>query len=131
MGIVWYRVEDYQTAAPVDEFERVCGPSETHLRLRRFEVIKTTPCGVWLATFDGPRFTRRDARKRFACPTLAEAIESFQARKKRQAAILMARAAAATKTLDLSKRADYFIDKAYPGDLGLEFVARVQDKDML
>ena len=53
-------------------------------------VIRKTLCGVWLELpfGSGKRFVRKDARKRYACPTKDEAIDSFIARKRRQTRIL-------------------------------------------
>ena len=55
-----------------------------------FLVIKETPTGVWIYIDGGmnKRFVKNNARKRFACSTEKEALESFYARKKRQIKIL-------------------------------------------
>lgn len=53
-----------------------------------FPVLSTTPTGVWLDVYGAKRFVKLDARKRFACPTEAEALESFHARKRRQIRLL-------------------------------------------
>lgn len=59
--------------------------------LERYPVIRETPKGVWLALgFGDRRFVLRTARKRWACPTEDEALESFKARKRRQCRILRA-----------------------------------------
>lgn len=55
-----------------------------------FPVLRHTPKGVWLDTFIGKRFVLRDARKRFACPTPEEALESLKARNRRRCTILRA-----------------------------------------
>lgn len=57
------------------------------VNLNSYQVTKETPKGVWL---EGRRFVLRGARKRFACPTVEEAAESFVARKRRQINILRA-----------------------------------------
>lgn len=51
---------------------------------QKLEVLKETPKGVWLDDWGNRRFVLRDARKRYACPTRQEALESFIARKRRQ-----------------------------------------------
>lgn len=60
------------------------------MSVETFDVTKHTPCGVWLESevFRTRRFVLKTARKRYACPTFDEALESFIARKKRQRAIL-------------------------------------------
>ena len=77
----WYRYEDVRYAHMVDG-------SFVSVELRKYPVLKTTPEGVWLFTEGRRRWVKRDARKRFACPTKREASESFKARKQRQLAIL-------------------------------------------
>lgn len=73
-----FRYEDRR----VDEYGGVA------VRLYEHRVLKTTPCGAWIDHFGARRFVKSDARKRFACPTKEEAMVSFIARKRRQAAIL-------------------------------------------
>ncbi len=88
----WYRFEDYRVSGGINEFGEPDGPSYTEIRMREFQVTKYTPKGVWLhgAGWDGgKKFVLRDARKRYACPTIEEAGESFLARKKRQLSILI------------------------------------------
>lgn len=70
-----------------------------------YEVIKPTPKGAWvrlvLGQFLGDKkFILRDARKRFACPTKEEALESFLKRKERQINILRAQLKEAEKQYD-------------------------------
>ena len=90
---MWYRFED-QRYSSVDEWGE---HSETHLavELRKFWVHHHTPKGVWLGLFRGSRdrFVLKSATRKFACPTIALAKESFIARKRKQGAIYRARAA--------------------------------------
>jgi hypothetical protein len=79
----WYR---YQDSLGGDDWG-------THVSVHLFEytVVKETPKGVWLALFEFSslkRFVLLDARKKFACPTKEEAMESFLARKRKQVKIL-------------------------------------------
>lgn len=68
-----------------------------------YEVIKQTPKGVWIETLVGnKRFVKTEARKRFACPTKEEALESFKARKTRQARILKAQLRNVEMALDIA-----------------------------
>lgn len=62
-------------------------------------VISATPTGVWIDVLGRKRFVKLNARKRYACPTEAEALESFRARKRRQIRILKHNLAAAEAAL--------------------------------
>jgi hypothetical protein len=97
-GEHWYRYEDVKYAAPLDEFDEPMGEGDLHLHLRAYRIDKHTPCGVWAAG----RWISRDARKRFACPTRMEALESYIARKTGQARILRAKLNKAESLLNLA-----------------------------
>lgn len=101
----WYRITDYRTAGGVDEWgDIIPGSGSSHLRLEMYEVVKHTPKGVWIYLgWEGKRFVLRDARKRFACPTKEEALESFMARKRRQIRILTAQRKNAKEALRLAE----------------------------
>lgn len=107
----WYRFEDVQYASLVDEFDNPVGTGRLDVVMRQYKVIKLTPKGVWLCEVIGDfmspdqRFVRRTARKRFACPTIEEATESFIARKQRQAKILTSQARRALRAIDIIKKA--------------------------
>ena len=101
----WFRYENHRYAAPVDEWGDVVGRGHLEVVLLKLRVLKHTPKGVWL---DASRsrmwsqfrcFVLRDARKRFACPTIEDAKESFVARKQRQARIYRARLADAEEAI--------------------------------
>lgn len=87
----WYRYEDQRYAPPLDEWERPCGAGRLAVELREYRVSRVTPKGVWLGGFYTRRFVLLEANKRFACPTKAEAMTSFLARKEKQAGILSSR----------------------------------------
>jgi hypothetical protein len=96
----WYRYEATHYAAPADEFGESRGFGSTSIVLHEYEVARTTPKGVWLrigfygdfAALDAhERFVLTSARKRFACPTKREAMDSFIARKKKEIRIYTAR----------------------------------------
>lgn len=101
---VWYRLEDRRYSV-ADEYGDHAYTSYD-VQCLEFWVIKRTPKGVWLKQKYGPnpptvdsdylqrvdkRFQLLESLKRFACPTLAEAIESYKARKKKQISIYTAR----------------------------------------
>lgn len=88
----WYRYVDVTYAAPVDEWDNICGPSRTVTVLREYPVIKLTPQGAQLRVDLSTRWAKRDCIRHFACPTKAEAGESYLARKKKQLGIFLARA---------------------------------------
>lgn len=91
MKPVFYRIEDARVSVTVDA-DRELYESRIQLYLRKYKVLKTTRCGVWLDLgFGGKRFVLTNARKKFACATLEEAKESFRARKERQIGILQTR----------------------------------------
>lgn len=84
----WYRFEDVRRAPSADECGEATGPGSTTVLFMKIKVIKHTPKGVRL--MDGT-FVRRDTRKRYACPTIEEAKESFRARKAAQKSYLQAK----------------------------------------
>ena len=103
----WYRHEEIYTAPPVDEWERSIGEGGVIIHLRKFRVKHHTPKGVWLDLYgdrEVQRFVLKDARKRYACPTLEEAQVSFLARKKRQLTIYEARAKGIRKTIEKAEQ---------------------------
>lgn len=98
---VWYRYEDVAYAV-MSNYETESWSSRIVVELREYPVLRRTSKGVWLdvgVRFVGipsidtatPKFVLIDARKRFACPTIEEAAESFRARKRRQIRIYEAR----------------------------------------
>jgi hypothetical protein len=105
-GECWYRYEEVRYAPSLNEYDEPCGSSRTELQMRHFFVKKHTPKGVWLAySPDGApfRFVLKDSRKRFACPTKKEALESYLARKRAQIRIYEARLSGYRKALQLGE----------------------------
>jgi hypothetical protein len=118
---VWYRITDHATSAGTDECgDPLPGPGGVAFTVEEYETVKETPQGVWLkprcwritgsvhGSFgeDSDLFwIKRDAHRRYACPTMAEAVESFLARKDKQARIYEARARYARRAaLEAKKR---------------------------
>ena len=87
-GECWYRFEDFRWAAPLDEFDEPVGKGRADVILREFPVIKHTPKGVRIRTFDGPRLVCHHWRKKFASETVKQAGLDFLARKEAQKRIL-------------------------------------------
>ena len=88
MAEVWYRYDGHRYAASLDEFDRPMGNGGCAITLREVSVLRHTAKGVWLQDYSRERFVLTQARKRWACPTKAEAAESYRQRKMRQARIL-------------------------------------------
>jgi hypothetical protein len=92
----WYRFEDrrYSVSDPeTGEHDY----TRHDVELKTFTVAGYTPKGVWLRLYFTKRWVKYGARRRFACPTIAEALESYVARKNKQEAIYQARADAAKR----------------------------------
>jgi hypothetical protein len=101
MNETFYRYDDVQYAAPADEMGDSTGFGSLEVHLSEYTVARRTPKGVWLdGGFGAERFMLTAARKRFACPTEAEARESFIARKRKQIRIYMARIERAKRAIE-------------------------------
>ena len=98
----FYRYEEQATGDWDDEFESVIG-TRIDIRLRKYPVAKRTPKGVWLNNYGTKRFVLNDSHKRFACETKELAMESFIARKRRQAGILRAQLRNVEKALSIAQ----------------------------
>jgi hypothetical protein len=107
----WYRFEDVAYTR-ISDPERETWNSTLEIELLQFRVVRHTPKGAWITrALDRPfadlradhdlRFVLRDARKRFACPTIDEARASFVARKRAQIRIYNARLRRAQQALAL------------------------------
>ena len=86
---VWYRISDHLESV-ADEFGDHAY-TNVAVALHKYAVFRHTPCGVQLDVWGRARFVNRTARRRFACPTLAEALESFLARKNKERIHLLRR----------------------------------------
>lgn len=97
----WYRVEDFRYAGGWDaDYDCAVGEGRPGYNFLELRVLRHTPKGVWVeGRGNRPRFVLRDAHKRYACPTREDALESFRARKRRQAGILRAQAKNAEQAL--------------------------------
>lgn len=72
----------------------------------KYEVIKHTPCGVWISLnryADRKRFVNLSSVKKYAYPTLKEAREGYLQRKIAQVRILKQRLRAAEMALEMAK----------------------------
>ena len=88
----------------------------TQLELQSFAINRVTPCGIRIFVrnyaFEGrkgwsTRFVNLEANKKFALPTIPEAIESYIARKERQARIYENKAATALEMIASIKPGEF------------------------
>jgi hypothetical protein len=120
----WYRVDGVMYAAPLGEFGNpIPGGSRADVVVQHFYVIRYTPKGVWLdssvrlADADTPppkqpfkmahpyaRFQAYSSNKKFACPTLEEAYESFFRRKEREVSIYRGRISVIDRQVEIASR---------------------------
>jgi hypothetical protein len=85
----WYRYEIVRYSNGVDEYDNPLPGYSVAVEVRDFMVSRHTPKGVWIKTWaENERFVLKDARKRYACPTKEEALDSFIARQRRRISIL-------------------------------------------
>lgn len=83
VDVLW-RCEARRYSVVIDPEADIFGVTDSELEMRWYYVQRRTPKGAWLAN----RFVLLTARKRWACNTEQEALESFKARKARQIKIL-------------------------------------------
>lgn len=105
MTTYWYRLEDRLVST--GEYS----PARTEVTLFKLLVVKETPKGVRLVGLqyghEKPRFVAHEGKKKFACATIEEAVESFKKRKSRQIRILEAQAQHAREAHDLAHLGEY------------------------
>lgn len=80
-------------------FHRRDAPRVT-VNLIKCPIVRRTPRGVFVSTDGAERFVMVDARKRFACPTVQEALTSLFARYERRRRILVSDLAEAEALLE-------------------------------
>ena len=80
---VLYRYISQRYSYVIDAEMEMYGVTDPKLLLCEYKVQKTTPCGYWIY-WGQPRgkWVSATARKRFAHPTKAEALEAYGYRKK-------------------------------------------------
>lgn len=85
----------------IDDFNNMVGESQVVVTLHEFKVLSHTRKGVWINHGGRKKFILKEALRRFAAPTVAEAKRDFIARKNRQISIYAARIETAEKALAL------------------------------
>lgn len=93
-----YRYEDKQYCS-VDEYDRTW-LLPLKLELHKYPILKKTPKGAWIL-YGSKKFVLLSARKKFACLTELEAIESFIRRKMSQKSRLQNQLDRAEKAMQL------------------------------
>jgi len=74
----------YTIDADLDQY----GTTPPQLVHYHYKIVKRTRCGAWIDTGIDNKFVLLTARKKYACETECEALESLLARKHRHARIL-------------------------------------------
>lgn len=89
MTIHWYRYEDRAVAGSCDENgDPVPGSAYMEITLFEWNVERETPQGAWLTIYGGnKRWASKVSKRRFACSTKLDAIDSYLARKRKQRSI--------------------------------------------
>lgn len=109
---VWFRVEETTYSAGVNEWGDPLPGGPTRTNLYTYRVLRETPCGVWLEWADGieAKFVNRSWGKRYACPTVEEAVASFKARKRRQIGICKKRIRQAEEAMSYLDAKGFYSD---------------------
>ena len=106
--IYFYRYEEVRYSRGVDQYDNPLPGCNLKVHLREYKIISITPKGVWIQLWglwsDEKKFILLSARKRFACPTKKEAVESFKARKNRQIQILNGQLKQAKEALSIIEK---------------------------
>ena len=97
-------------------FYRICdsvycgdGYSNVRARVVNFVSVKETPCGHWIRAtkfFGKKRWVSNTTTKRYAYPTVEEAMQNWKRRKEVHVNILEAKLSQAKATYELSKTDD-------------------------
>lgn len=108
-----YRYEESTILRGLDRWEDPLPGYVLKLYLQKFEILKRTPKGAWIKLYEfsfdekDKKFVLLTARKKFACKTKDEALESFKARKRRQIEILDRRLKKAKLALELAEERNF------------------------
>lgn len=100
----YYRYLDKKVPYGIDEDGDLMGPFFTEIYKVQYEVVKHTPKGVKLKTYNGERLVLHASRKKFACATEEEALHSYIHRKRRQVSILQSKLSGAERGIVLAER---------------------------
>ena len=106
-----YRYAETFYSTGVDEWDNPLPGYLAQIHLHKFTIVKETPKGAWIQEeFHGlhspKKFVLLTARKKFACRTKQDALESFLARKNKHLKILKEKTEKIKGVLALAKRID-------------------------
>lgn len=100
---VLYRYYEVCYSLGCDEWDNPYQGYKLVIQLTEYPIIKRTPKGAWIdESFAGKRFVLLTARKKYACSSKEEALESFKARKRRQINILKEQLSRAISVLGMA-----------------------------
>lgn len=83
-----YRYEEVKYSRGCDAFDNPYPGYDLKVSLWEHKILRRTPKGVWIDDFSTEKFVLLSARKKFACETKEDALESFKRRKQKQIRIL-------------------------------------------
>lgn len=95
-----YRINYTYSRYYDSETERFFGPTIVDICTTEYNITKETNKGYWI---DSGRWVSKTGRKRFAYPTIEEAVNSIIARKNKQLKILRDQIDIANSVLNLSQ----------------------------
>jgi len=100
-----YRYEDQLYSDGVDQFGDPLPTSHIKVNLYKYDILSRTEKGIWIRYWNAKckKFILLSAKKKYACLTKEEALESFKARKKRQIRILTSQLNNAKESLNIAK----------------------------
>lgn len=114
---ILYRYEDSYDCGGFDmDGDWIPGPLSTRVHLAEYTIKKFTPCGAWIRYGTKDKFVNFKTKKKFACITPKEALESFLARKAKQIQILQNQLERATEALEKGKKLAH---EEYPGQISI------------
>lgn len=97
-----YRFEDRLCSVADEDGEHAY--SRTEITLYKFEILRHTKCGMWIRDYGGAkRFINQTCTKQYAHEKVEDALQSFIARKEKQASIYRARADTAMHAIRVAR----------------------------
>lgn len=111
-----YRYNEIHVSLGCDYWGDPLPGHKVEIWLEEYPIVKRTPKGVWINLYshiypvplepswtDGKKFVNLEARKKYACLTKEEALESFKARKRKQINILKGQLKDAEQALKIAE----------------------------
>jgi hypothetical protein len=98
------RCEARRRSITLDAELELYGTSPPSLEFYRFKILKRTPKGAWINSFEGKRFVLLTAAKQYASSTQAEAVNQLRSRKRWRIKILSRQLKDAKEDLALAEQ---------------------------